>query len=872
MIRKHIWNQEQEDRRQIDPVIFERVGIGFGVVMMLVFLINSRVLAGKIHRAAGAPSDAFRQGENHTYTCPWSTGGKMSLETVTSGHDIELILGTEALRHILQLFMDVGNIPRTIELDGTEAVVGAWDGARRTYLAYDGAYYIQSFPDAFKARTYDFDEFDPDHVYISFSLIAGLPLDLYLRLRKSIDIQSELATLVADVNGEADANGQKIRYKILDSVKFTAALLTNVESYDHDDEYGGTQDRFKPIVDGLNSDLKGFVRTLREGANDDLLDQLARQLDPFAPLRLQTLAFRAFPDEHLGVFCNLDLLDHDAGALPSRGNPDAAQNFMPPGSDIALATAPGFFHHLVDTLLIRFVLAYQVQEGIDLLSEEEALAIMDGKHFPLFVPDAMVFGEKPVKDDDPDAAQDDDEEEEDEEDTEPRDTVLTLGVRDTLISTTKHTFKSRDGVETRAESLKVVIKTDADLGSAIGVTDENLVAFLTPIGRQVEGIEVAELGIDTNLRVDVFRSLLDAFAIGVLGRVFPSFLGGVLAALATLKLLLLFVVAIGNAIFNKKLDEEFSGELADDFGIEALSRLTLATKRWDPFYNTLHGLLIERRELRFEEERLFLAGTVHLAKHIEPYQKVYPRDLEYTGTGSIRRILYQAESWKSILEQDEFATDRAPYEHIAEDGEKGIYALEFATEPAEGSAAHRMDRDQLVKYIPFSPHCITPDSEEESHEYAIDEIGLLSWEEEEDIRDDLETQWINAAIDGLIDKLLSVTGGEVSEEQRELLYEELRETIEDTGEYAYYMENDFEADVKAKVLEAETIRLRIAPRAVHTLTAHHVLNLSGYQCVNREGTLYIRDIADRSKEDNLLQLPRCRTATAPQPDSPMPQF
>ena len=36
---------------QVAPVIFDRIGIGFGVMMTLVFLINSRVYASQLHRA-----------------------------------------------------------------------------------------------------------------------------------------------------------------------------------------------------------------------------------------------------------------------------------------------------------------------------------------------------------------------------------------------------------------------------------------------------------------------------------------------------------------------------------------------------------------------------------------------------------------------------------------------------------------------------------------------------------------------------------------------------------------------------------------------------------------------------------------------------
>ena len=224
-------------------------------------------------------------------------------------------------------------------------------------------------------------------------------------------------------------------------------------------------------------------------------------------------------------------------------------------------------------------------------------------------------------------------------------------------------------------------------------------------------------------------------------------------------------------------------------------------------------------------------------------------------------------NWKGILETNEYATDRESFEHIENDVEDGIYALAHASALTEGSTKYRFEHNKLVKLIPSSPHCITPDSDDEPKEYAIDQIGLLSWEEERVLRDDIETDWINTTIDGLIDKVISVLGGEVTDEQREELYDALRETIEDTSEYKHYREEQFEFDVKQAILEAQTIRLRIAPEIVHRLTVDLVITLPGYQSVNREGNWYIRDIADHSTEDILRKMPRCKAVT-PESESP----
>ena len=136
-------------------------------------------------------------------------------------------------------------------------------------------------PDAFKVKTHDFSEYDPDNVYRSFELIAGLPFDIYVRIKRSISVKDELEIFLSDVNKETDDNGKKIRYAILDTVRFSAALLTGVEFYDHEDANGGTQARFLPILDELNGGLADCVKSARKGDNEDIVEQLVRQLDLF---------------------------------------------------------------------------------------------------------------------------------------------------------------------------------------------------------------------------------------------------------------------------------------------------------------------------------------------------------------------------------------------------------------------------------------------------------------------------------------------------------------------------------------------------------------------------------------------------------------
>ena len=82
-------------------------------------------------------------------------------------------------------------------------------------------------------------------------------------------------------------------------------------------------------------------------------------------------------------------------------------------------------------------------------------------------------------------------------------------------------------------------------------------------------------------------------------------------------------------------------------------------------------------------------------------------------------------SRKSILVTNEFATNREPDEHI-ENMEEGIYASDQLIESIEGSTQYQFELNKLVKLFPFSPHCMTPDSDDEPKEYTIDQLSLLN--------------------------------------------------------------------------------------------------------------------------------------------------
>jgi hypothetical protein len=159
---------------------------------------------------------------------------------------------------------------------------------------------------------------------------------------------------------------------------------------------------------------------------------------------------------------------------------------------------------------------------------------------------------------------------------------------------------------------------------------------------ETEGVRSADLGLDTNLRVNLIRSLVS-----------------LLNPLNLPKVLGLPITAVLNLFLNDSAP--FEAVKVSELGIDILSRLALEEIRWDPFFSTKHGFLLESQEVLIEDNRLFLRGKVHLSKTFVPYERVWVREAAMLGTG-VSRLLYKVEELDEMITDSFFATEREAYE------------------------------------------------------------------------------------------------------------------------------------------------------------------------------------------------------------------
>jgi hypothetical protein len=740
----------------------------------------------------------------------------MATSSLDSGFDLELVVGEGLLQHLAQLFMDVGSLRVEFDLgNDLNATLYARSDVRRTYTALPGADYAFSSDATFVLKARDFGSFDPEFVHFSVTVLVDVggsraSVDMYFKLRRDIDVRAEVTAILAYVDKDVRPGAVLRPYDILNLFRLET-ILSSIATFDTGNPDNNAPGIWQPVVDAVNGGLIGFIVGLRDGSQPDALAFLRDELDPFKVGAVERLAFRSFPDgNNLGIHVNFRLLDHDSGWLGPRGSIALSRDFLPEGTDFAASTSQRFARRLVDDLLIKYVARFQVNAKI--LMEQQALELLDGDHFPLYVPRELVLGGEREEDDGEGA--------------------LRFSVRDTSVDTRKYTFRDSAGNRTRAESLEVKLKTSASLTRAMGLADENVIAYLTPLDAEIEGVRSADLGLDTNVRADLLRTLVS-----------------LLNPLNWLKKLALPVIAVINLFVNAS--DLFAAVRVSDLGVDVLARLRVMARRWDPFYTTSHGLLLERRDFHFEDNRLFLSGLVHLSKTFEPFEDVWVREAE-TDLGNVTRLRYKVERASDTLRSDFFATDRENHSLEPDDAEPDIYSLEYADVAAPGGVHARMRTRKLADYLFYAPHCIARRRDEGHNHIAA--IGMLN--DLETLR--LEGRLLSTWVDREVEKILAEFedfGVIFTDEQRRQAAAELAGYVRDSRQYRKYMEDELATDVRLEIRDNGALRLALSPHQLKELRDSRVLDLPGYQSVIREGHLYFRDIADSSTEDNLLSLP-----------------
>ena len=240
---------------------------------------------------------------------------------VQSGFDVEVLLGSRYLQYLLLLAADIGLIPSSVSLGGTEVRLMEPHTADRTYPLDPGAVPLE---------TSNVD------TPLTVEVLQGDP--------RGADVK---VTLLLDVGG-------------LPNVDMGLYFALALETEPADDGGLGVVTLATTLLD-----VDGTLVTLAEGRTPpvtraEIIDRLAPFVNRSLDLgstgsggRLERLAIRKHPsdtdhDAALGVYLNLRLRKgpHPGDFLEGRGDASSALNLLPTGTDAAFATRADLYGRL----------------------------------------------------------------------------------------------------------------------------------------------------------------------------------------------------------------------------------------------------------------------------------------------------------------------------------------------------------------------------------------------------------------------------------------------------------------------------------------------------------------------------------------------
>jgi hypothetical protein len=368
--------------------------------------------------------------------------------------------------------------------------------------------------------------------------------------------------------------------------------------------------------------------------------------------------------------------------------------------------------------------------------------------------------------------------------------------------------------------------------------------------------------IDASVDVGILGSVL-----GILAIVAGTILLGPGVGITLFTLLLgadLIVDAVASAAAADRADE-----LADASFLDALPhRVVVATRRWDPLYDTHHqvvGLLD-----RFDITLLGLAfdGTAVLGKEPAPAADAVIRDEERDDTNAVTGLHYRVPNLAAIapdLAAVAPGTDRLPFTEVDPTAdarnEPNLIALTI------DQVQDRIHSQRIIAPILYIPERIHVEDKtirqllvlskreiDEQHDILINAFRAQAGAQ---IRADQGAQITQQETD----RLRGALGREPTQEEIDNAVNARISALVDEQETTYE-QGPLAADLNAAI--AQVLRFDLVPGEFAVLQDDDILAIAGKEIIRmRSGTVYYRDHPDGFVPDNLLALRHYRLPYMP---------
>jgi hypothetical protein len=706
---------------------------------------------------------------------------------VRSGFDAEILLGERQFSYLLLALVDAGLVPSQL-LVGT-MLVGLLGPPLidRTYEPHPDA----PFGSVSETRR-------PFEVEILFDHPGGADLRVHAVIEfEGLGVEADLFVALT-LSTQPDELGMLA----------SAQLHIDV------------RDVSGPAIDAALA-LKGI-------AKETILTELKANVDRDVDLggfgafkRMQSLAIHKLPatDEHpraWGIYVNLRLQEgpEPLSLKADRGSLDEALNFLPAGSDAAMASRPGLFGDMA-------------KDAFERLAEIDAEGhVSHPWHKSIRNPASDVIGK-----------------------------IKGVSVGPLRVP----------GSSTPLPTLKIDVHVEYAIDNFFD-PDGHLVILLTP---KADANGVLAWHIDADFHASL---LLEVIGFLVLASIFTG-VGGIVglslgAAIAGGLIAGSLVDGLGHFI----VDEVYSGRVerkVDAALPDVISgRVEVAQRRWDPLYTTHHDIALRPDGAVVNDDGVALWGRAVIDRRVVPVDHVVIRDKHPAPPEPVTHLSYRvfdAPDFEADFTAVSPGTDRRDVARPADPFEPNLFELsleQIASRTQEGRLVP--DLACIAKYVDLRQgqvHSILAVSHREHNEqhgglvftFETEQRPLLETEHGERLREEVIAELedegtppteeaINARVQARIDAMLA----------------ELVATH--TGSVQF--KRQLEAALRP------LLRLDMPPENFAAIQKREVLHLLDLEVITmRSGLRYYRDHPDFFKPDNLMSLPRYR-ATANGPEFP----
>ena len=285
------------------------------------------------------------------------------------------------------------------------------------------------------------------------------------------------------------------------------------------------------------------------------------------------------------------------------------------------------------------------------------------------------------------------------------------------------------------------------------------------------------------------------------------------------------------------------------------NRLTIESRRWDPFYFTDHQIVAATDGMAFRDTGLGFSGQAKLDRVARFVTHIVARTEERNGDGEIIGLRYRVKDHTNSANDfvNHFAgTDRESFTQVTNDAETNLYALDLAEITGRIANGKLIPR---ILYLAQNVH-IKDNQVEEIAAITNREVDEIINRLIDDFEEVKETEIRASDEDVLRDEALEELEEELddtptNDQVEERLQEKIDELVaEALDEYAL---DELDTDLEDAV--REQTRFDMAPFEMGDLQLKKILLLYRFDLVIRKGKPYYRDRPDGYIPDNLMELP-----------------